>query len=268
MGVAKRQVKNFWESASCGESLYLPADQQDAYDRQAEMRYSLEPYIRPFAEFDRYAGKSVLEIGVGLGADHEQFARGGAHLHGVDLTERAIRHVQSRFDAKRLNTSLTSMDAEQLSFDDDTFDLVYSWGVLHHTPDTPRAIDQVYRVLKPGGEAKIMIYHKWSMIGLMLWLRYGLMQGRPFIAWSELYDKHLESPGTKAYTVDEAKRLFRSFRAVEIETVLTHGDLLTSDAGQRHRGMALAIAKRIWPRWLIRLLAPRAGLFMLIRAVK
>jgi SAM-dependent methyltransferase len=160
------------------------------------------------------------------------------------------------------------MDAENLSFPDNTFDVVYSWGVLHHSPDTERAVSEVYRVLKPGGEAKIMIYHKYSMVGYMLWLRYGLARLNPLLSWADVYGRYLESPGTKAYSFAEARKLFRRFQDVTIQIVLTHGDLLTSDAGQRHRGMLLSIARRIWPRRLIRTFLPGAGLFMLVRGRK
>jgi SAM-dependent methyltransferase len=160
-------------------------------------------------------------------------------------------------------------DAESLPFADGTFDVVYSWGVLHHSPDTPKAFREVLRVLKPGGEARIMIYQTWSIVGLMLWTRYGLMRLRPWTSMAEIYSRHLESPGTKAYTPDEARRqLLGGFTDVRIETVLTHGDLLESGAGQRHQGMLLDIARRIWPRWLIRRIAPGMGLFMLITGRK
>jgi hypothetical protein len=116
--------------------------------------------------------------------------------------------------------------------------------------------------------AKVMVYHKWSMVGLMLWLRYALLVLKPWRSLSSIFAEHLESPGTKAYTVAEARRLFQAFEEVEIRTVLTHGDLLISSAGQRHQGAALSLARRIWPRFLIRRMFPRSGLFMLIEARK
>jgi hypothetical protein len=123
-------------------------------------------------------------------------------------------------------------------------------------------------VLKPGGLAKVMIYHKWSMVGLMLWVRYALLAGRPWRSLTSVYSQHLESPGTKAYSRHEARQMFGRFKTVHIETVLSHADLLSSDAGQRHRGSALSIARKLWPRWLIRTVLPRCGLFMLITAHK
>jgi hypothetical protein len=94
------------------------------------------------------------------------------------------------------------------------------------------------------------------------------LAGRPWRSLRSIYAAHLESPGIKAYSMAEARALFAAFGDVRITTVLTHGDLLESGAGQRHGGLALTLARRIWPRRLIRYLFPKAGLFMLIEARK
>ena len=102
----------------------------------------------------------------------------------------------------------------------------------------------------------------------MLWVRYALLGLKPDLSLESIYAKYLESPGTKAYTISEAKDMLNDFRSVEIQIVLTHGDLLTSSVGQRHRGAILSFAKIIWPRWLIHSRFRDYGLFMLIRAEK
>jgi len=265
---AKTEVHDFWDKASCGEELYLADQSRNAYLTQAKIRYALEPYIPDFSGFTEMRHKHVLEIGVGLGADHQQFAEAGAILHGIDLTERAIEHTTRRFAVFGLVSELTVGDAENLQFPNDTYDLVYSWGVLHHSPDTPRAIAEVRRVLKRGGEARIMIYHKWSLVGIMLWTRYALLGLKPWLSLREIYARYLESPGTKAYSIAEARALFSNFSQIEICTVLTHGDLLESGVGQRHRSFLLTMVRKLWPRWMIRKLFPSAGLFMLIKAKK
>lgn len=264
----KKEVRDFWDEASCGERLLLDASDKAGYLAQMEKRYSLEPFIEGFARFDDARNLDVLEIGVGLGADHQRFAQAGARLTGIDLTERAVEHSRRRFDLFGLQSDLRVADAESLPFADKSFDWVYSWGVLHHSPDTEKGVSEVLRVLRPGGSAKVMIYHTYSFVGFMLWLRYALLRLRPFTPLREIYAKYLESPGTKAYTVDEARALFRGFSRVSIRTVLTHGDLLSSAAGQRHQGPLLSIARVVWPRWLIRHLFPKFGLFMLITAEK
>lgn len=268
MEIDKQTVHDFWDAASCGERLYLEQADREHFQHQAQIRYDLEPFIQPFARFDEAANQDVLEIGVGLGADHQGLAAAGARLHGIDLTERAIAHTRRRLELFGLYSELRVGDAENLPYPDEAFDIVYSWGVLHHSPDTRKAIAEVWRVLKPGGTARIMVYHKWSLVGLMLWMRYALLRFRPFTPLAEIYARYLESPGTKAYSVAEARRMFGQFGRVSIETVLTHGDLLSSQAGQRHQGLWLNVARRVWPRWLIRKVAPNSGLFMLIRAVK
>lgn len=265
---SKTSVHDFWNEASCGERLLLPSADRAGFEQQARERYRLEPYIESFADFECWRGRKMLEVGVGLGADHQRFVEAGADTYGIDLTPRAIEMCGLRLQAFGLGSDLRVGDAEQLPFADAVFDLVWSWGVIHHSPDTPTAVREIHRVLKPGGTARVMIYHTWSLVGLMLWLRYGLLRGRPWTTMREIYSRHLESPGTKAYTPDEARGLFAGFDDVRIETVLTHGDLLSSGAGQRHGGPLLAIARRLWPRRLITWLFPKAGLFMLIDAKK
>lgn len=265
---SKASVHDFWNEASCGERLLLPSVDRAGFEQQARERYRLEPYIEPFADFQRWRGCTMLEIGVGLGADHQRFAEAGVVSHGIDLTPRAIEMCRLRLQAFGLRSDLRVADAEQLPFPDGSFDLVWSWGVIHHSPDTPAAVSEIHRVLKPGGTARVMIYNTWSLVGLMLWVRYGLLRGRPWTTMGEIYSRYLESPGTKAYTPGQARSLFSAFSQLHIETVLTHGDLLASGAGQRHAGALLTIARRFWPRRLISRLFPKAGLFMLIDAKK
>ena len=264
----KQAVRDFWNAASCGENLYLHGETRESYQDQSRQRYALEPYIIPFADFAGSRGKRVLEIGVGLGADHQRFAENGADLYGIDLTDRSVEHTGRRLAALRLVSKLGVGDAERLGFLDGFFDIVYSWGVLHHSPDTQRAVAEVWRVLKPGGSARVMIYHKWSLVGYMLWMRYALMTLQPWRTLDYVYGKYLESPGTKAYSIAAARDLFSAFSDVRIRTVLTHGDLLESGAGQRHKGAMLSLARRVWPRWLLRRLLKGHGLFMLIEAHK
>lgn len=262
-------VGDFWDAAACGEALLLKDQSLSGYQQHAEERYRLEPYIKTFAGFDQVADKKVLEIGVGLGADHEQFARGGAILSGVDITPRAVTRTAERLALMGLKSDIQVANAEDLPFADHSFDHVYSWGVLHHTPDTPKAIAEALRVLKLGGSYRIMIYNKYSVIGLMLWTRYALLEGKPWRSLKEVYSEHLESPGTKAYTPAEAAAMLQPLSCdISTNVVLTHGDLLESGAGQRHQGGMLTLARKIWPRWLLRSVAQNNGLFLLIGGTK
>lgn len=113
-----------------------------------------------------------------------------------------------------------------------------------------------------------MIYHKYSFVGYMLWLRYALMRLRPFMSLDQIYSQYVESPGTKAYSIDEARKLFEGAEDINITVVLTHGDLLASHAGQRHQGWILSLARIVWPRIIIRNFFKNHGLFMLIQGRK
>jgi len=265
----KEDVRAFWNEGSCGEVYAVGESLRERLESHARARYALEPEIRDFARFADGAGKDVLEIGVGMGADHLEWARSGPRsLCGIDLTPRAIEWTRRRLQAFGCESDLRVGDAEQLPFADESFDIVYSWGVIHCTPNTARACQEIHRVLRPGGIARILVYHRYSFVGYMLWLRYGLMSGKPGLSLDEIYARHLESPGIKAYSVDEANQLVRHFASSKVWTCLNFGDLLNGEAGQRHRGPLLAIARRVWPRWLIRRFFPRHGLNLMIEAIK
>ena len=210
----KDEVRAHWESETAGVR-YGDSDEESAfYQEVRDQRYQLEPYIPEFAGFDQYSGQSVLEVGVGGGVDFSKFVLGGARATGVDLTEAGLEHTRAQLKLVGADPDaydLSRSDAEELPFPDQNFELVYSWGVLHHTPDTRTAFSEALRVLKPGGTMKAMVYHSPSWTGWMLWGVYGLMRGRPWKTPRRCVYEHLESPGTKAYGVRE----FRRFRIYE-----------------------------------------------------
>lgn len=265
---SKKDVHDFWDDSSCGEELFLKSYKKEDYEHEFNERYRLEPCIDKFMNFKSAYDKKILEIGVGLGADHQRFVEAGAITYGIDLTKRAIKNTERRLNLFNYQSNLSLGDSENIQYKDNFFDLVYSWGVIHHSPDTQKAINEIYRVLKPGGIGKVMIYHKWSLVGLMLWIRYGFFKFKPLIGLKELYANFLESPGTKAYSINEARRMFKNFNTINIDTVLTHGDLLDGPAGQRHKGILLSVARKFWPRKLIKYLFPKFGLFMLVTLKK
>jgi ubiquinone/menaquinone biosynthesis C-methylase UbiE len=269
----KSKVKEHWEQEACGTRYGGDGDRRRFFDEISEARYKLEPYIPPFADFPSAAGKSVLEIGVGAGADFQNWCDHARHATGIDLTERAIALTRERLELNSVPPEkyrLLTGDSENLPFGDGSFDIVYSWGVLHHTPDTPRAFREVYRVLRPGGVVKAMIYHVPSWSGLMLYLRHGLARGRMGMKMKEAIFSHLESPGTKAYTLEEARRLLEDagFYGVEVSAKLCLGDLLTLKPSKKYGSPIYKVIWRIYPRWLVRLLGDRYGLGLLIEASK
>lgn len=161
---AKEQVRAFWNAHPCGTQFtHLAWGSREFFDEVERVRYTIQPFMRDLVGFDLFPGKRLLEIGCGLGTDLLQFARGGALVTGVDLTPASIELVKACFALHGLPVHAQVADAENLPFEDNAFDVVYSFGVLHHTPDTQKALDEVYRVLKPGGKIILMLYHKHSL---------------------------------------------------------------------------------------------------------
>jgi len=174
----KTRVHDFWQANPCGiKFAEEEIGTREFFNAIERHRYQTEWHIPGVVNFQRWRDSDVLEVGCGLGTDAVNFARRGARYTGVDLTEASIELVKKRFDFEGLAADLRVADAETLPFADDTFDLVYSHGVLHHTPDTQRAINEVHRVLKPGGTAMVMLYHKNSYnyrVNIMTFRRMGV----------------------------------------------------------------------------------------------
>jgi len=157
----KERVRAFWQEHPCGTKFTnaQPGSRQ-FYESVQAHRYEKEWHIPAAAGFANSKDLDVLEIGCGLGTDGAQFAKAGAHYTGIDLTEAAVALARRRFEIFNLPGNFRVADAEQLDFPDNSFDVVYSHGVLHHTPDTAAAVREVHRVLRPGGRALIMLYHR------------------------------------------------------------------------------------------------------------
>jgi SAM-dependent methyltransferase len=157
----KERVRAFWQANPCGVKF---ADAEPGTRRFYELveahRYATEWHIPSAADFAGARGLKVLEIGCGLGTDGAQFAKAGADYTGVDLTGAAVELSRKHFELFNLPGNFQTADAEKLDFADESFDLVYSHGVLHHTPDTAKAIREIHRVLRPGGRAIVMLYHR------------------------------------------------------------------------------------------------------------
>ena len=176
---ALNDVHTFWNTEACGTHFVeATAGEREFYEKFREHRYRTEWHIPKLVPFASAKGKRVLEIGIGNGADGAMFALNGGRYTGVDLTEAALEATRKHFAVLGLPGEFRKENAEQLSFTDESFEIVYSHGVLHHTPHTQRAIDEVWRVLAPGGQAVIMLYHKHSFnyyIRIMTWMRLRLL---------------------------------------------------------------------------------------------
>ena len=129
--------------------------------------------LEKFLPYEQFAGRDVLEIGCGAGLVSSHIARAGARLYAVDLTSRAIEMTRERFELGGLSGDIRQMDAEQLAFEDNSMDFVVSWGVIHHSGNMAAVLEQIHRVLRPGGQAYVMVYNRRSLryqVYCRLWL--------------------------------------------------------------------------------------------------
>jgi len=221
----KARVRDFWEEEPCGAEHTATAEGTPEFFAEVERtRDELDPYIHRFADFEGARGKRLLEIGVGLGTDFIRFVRAGAIATGVDLTEHAVELVRRRLTLEGLTAEVRTADAENLPFEDGSFDRVYSWGVLHHTPDTGRSISEAIRILRPGGKACVMLYARHSWVSYGLWVRHALLRGRPWRSLASVLAAHMESEGTKGYTKRELRDLFAGLDDLRIDKVRTSYD--------------------------------------------
>jgi ubiquinone/menaquinone biosynthesis C-methylase UbiE len=262
----KRRAREQWSANPCGIAVArdLEFGTREYFDVIEEYRYQTDaPWMKEAIGFDRYPGKRLLEVGFGTGTDLLQFARGGALVTGIDLTPRSIEIARRRFEVYGFPGEFAIGDCESLSFPDSSFDVAYSFGVLHHTPDTQLAVSEIHRVLKPGGTAIVMLYNRRSLYywGSLL-LKHGLL-GRELFHGSiaEIMSRHVEysetndRPLVKVYSRAQASLLFRAFSDCKIETnQLTRHDL-------RPLG-------RFIPDAMLRWLAGRFGWNLLITATK
>ncbi len=233
----KRRAQEQWGANPCGAHVAraLEFGTRQYFDAIEAHRYGeYAAWMKEAIGFDRYSGKRLLEIGCGAGTDLLQFARGGARVTGFDLTPRSVEIARRRFEVYGLEGEFAIGDAENLSLPDESYDVVYSFGVLHHTPDTERAVSEVHRVLRKGGQAIVMLYHRRSLYywGSII-LKHGIFGGEMFrSSAAEIMSRHVEHtetggrPLVKAYTRSEARRLFRQFSDVKIQVnQLTRGEL-------------------------------------------
>ncbi|MFQ6033065.1 MAG: class I SAM-dependent methyltransferase, partial [Candidatus Zixiibacteriota bacterium] len=163
MNVTIDQVKEFWNANPCGSKLSHCKDRISYFNEIEAKRYKTEWHIPIVAKFDQYKNKDVLEIGCGIGTDGLQFAKNGANYTGVDLSPQAVKIAKERFSLFGVGGRIEVANAEDLPFEDDSFDHIYSFGVIHHSPHTERIIEEIHRVLRPGGTICIMVYNKSSI---------------------------------------------------------------------------------------------------------
>jgi ubiquinone/menaquinone biosynthesis C-methylase UbiE len=160
-----REVKEFWNSNPCQSDLSQAQNRRKYFEEIAQRRYGRrEWYVPEVARFANYRDKKVLEIGCSIATDGLEFAKQGADYTGIDLTPASIEIARERFELFDVPGQFEVVNAEdRLPFADASFDHVYSWGVIHHSPKPERIVSEIYRVLRPGGTFTVMLYNRSSI---------------------------------------------------------------------------------------------------------
>ena len=283
----KERVRAFWQEHPCGTKF---SDAEIGtpifFERIEQHRYEKEWHIPAAAGFAGARGLKVLEIGCGLGTDGAWFARAGADYTGIDLTEASILLARKRFELSGLTGEFHVADAEQLDFADESFDLVYSHGVLHHTPDIEAAVREIHRVLRPGGRAIVMLYHRGSYnyrVGIRVLRRAGAgllksergirvvhtLTGEPIDSLREhaqlvrtngsfspadFLSQSTDGAGNplaRVYSRREARALFRDFRQVELRAYFLNKRFIPLVGKLLPRSIESSLAARWgWHLWV------------------
>lgn len=226
---------------------------------------------KPFSRLIPYSnlkGKEVLEVGCGSGAHARLIAECGARLTAIDLTARAVELTKRRLSLYGLVANVRTMDAERMGFETGSFDFIWSWGVIHHSAKTERAVAEFARVLRPGGEARVMVYHRHSINVFLVLLRGGL-NGR---LWKEgvagTLNRYSDGLIARYMTAREARALFqRHFAEVETRIFGQKNELLPVP-GTGALGRAKATIARCIPDGLARAVLARFGGFLFVIARK
>jgi SAM-dependent methyltransferase len=239
----KREARAQWGHdpagglAADGETLGTP----ESFARVEAYRYAEQPWMHDTFGYERWAGKDVLEVGVGLGTDHLQFARAGARARGIDLTPRCVELTSQRLEQEGLASDLSIMDAERLEFPDDSFDAVYSFGVLHHTSSPELAFHEIRRVLRPGGVFIGGLYNKRS------WFCLRMLTER-ILRLEFLREDWTERLSRIEYSTSDAKPHVRLFTAPELRTTLQGAGFDVVTIRKRHVGLGRRSEKL--PGWV------------------
>ena len=209
-------IRDYWLNNPCEEWFFGPGINckkpnqinLEQFNLNSSLRYSNEPEIIKFGNFSLLKGQTVLEIGYGLGSDASLIAKSAKNYYGIDLSEVSYEVTKRRLKLQGLkNINLNVGSSTDLSFENNTFDFVYSWGVIHHSGDIKKSLEEIYRVLKKGGRSKIMVYNKDSLVVFIYWLYFSIKELNFKRTRAQIISQKIESPGTLILSKNEFKEL-------------------------------------------------------------
>jgi 2-polyprenyl-3-methyl-5-hydroxy-6-metoxy-1,4-benzoquinol methylase len=202
-------VQSYWNARPCNiRHSTQPIGTKEYFDEVEKRKYFVEPHIPGFAQFERWGGKKVIEVGCGIGTDTINFARAGAMVTAVDLSDESLKLAKQRAKVFGLEDKICfyQANAEELSsrVPVEPYDLVYSFGVIHHTPNPSNAIAQIKRYMTAASELRLMLYAKNSWKNIMIEANYDQPEAQT------------GCPIAFTYTPDEVRNLLNGFNVLEI----------------------------------------------------
>jgi 2-polyprenyl-3-methyl-5-hydroxy-6-metoxy-1,4-benzoquinol methylase len=224
------KVAEYWDARPCNVAHSAkPVGTREYFDEVETRKYLVEPHIPKFAEFDRWRDARVLEIGCGIGTDTMNFARHGARVTAVDISARSVEIAKRRAEVYGLQDRMSFYvgNAEELSdvVPVEAYDLVYSFGVLHHTLRPDRAVEQIRRYVRPGSTLKVMVYHRrsWKTLSILLGHGHGRFWARDAIL-AKYSEAQTGCPVTYTYLPHDIPMLLNGFRIqrVRIEHIFPY----------------------------------------------
>ena len=199
------QVKDYWNNRPCNIHHSNKEIGTKEYFKEVSLRkYKVEPHILNFADFKNWKNKDVLEVGCGIGTSAHLFIINGANYKGIDLSKKSIELAKKRIKLFNLKGEIEEADIENYS-NEKKYDLIYSFGVLHHTPDTKKAVKNIYNLLKEDGTFKLMLYSKNS------WKYFRIKDKL------DQYEAQSGVPIADVYTKEDVYNLLRDFKNIDIK---------------------------------------------------
>lgn len=263
------KIREYWNRRPCNiRHSNQKIGSKEYFDQVEARKYFVEPHIPEFAEFEKWRGKKVLEIGCGIGTDTINFSRAGAQVTAIDLSEKSLEIAHKRSEVNNQNIKFYQGNAEDLDkiVPVEPYDLIYSFGAIHHAANPEQILNQIKKYTSPNTVIKIMVYHKFSWKVLRILLVYG--KGC-FWKISGLISKHSEAetgcPVTYAYSKSSIRKLMEKCGLRVKETKVEHVFPYSIPEYKNYK------YKVVWyfrwmPAWMFRSFEKIAGWHLLVTA--
>jgi ubiquinone/menaquinone biosynthesis C-methylase UbiE len=263
----KEAAKKQWNSTPCGSTAANQTEYGSIgfFDAVRRSRYEVsDQWMKRVIPFAASKGKCLLEIGHGIGSDLLTFSEAGAEVHGIDITQEHNRLASRNFELHQRPVTLKLCDAAHIDYPDNFFDIVYSNGVLHHTPDTIRCISEAFRVLKPGGMFVLSLYHTWSAFHIFSVVLYNGVLKRK--VWTLGYKGLMSTVETGADGIT-IKPLVKTYSRRELRTILQDFSKVNIQVAH-FDGSHIPYFGKIIPNFLARRLESLLGWYVIAIAQK